>query len=80
MSFDISKSVFNPNELKASIVRRGLSVANVNKILYPSSDGLYKMLRGKMNPTVDFAYKVSKVLDLNANEFNTIFFSNKLPK
>lgn len=68
----------NKNYLKAAMIRKGLTQADVAKQMGLSTQTYNRMVNGRSQFTVGDVRKLISILDLTSNDVKSIFFANLL--
>lgn len=68
----------NVNELKAELVRQGVSLRTLATILGIDRSTLYKKMSGRTQFLQSEIAKIGEILHLDSNKIVAIFFDNKV--
>ncbi len=68
----------NENELRAEIVRKGLTIPKLAELAGMSKKTLYSKIKGFTSFKQGEISKVSEILCLSDNQILSIFFNNKV--
>ena len=72
------KNMFDKNKLRAKIIEKGLTMEQFAKLLGIDSATLYRKMSLKSDFTRNEMILIKENLELTLEEFNSIFFAEKL--
>ena len=64
--------------LKAKCVEKGYTVTEFIKLLGLTNSSYYRIINNEKNVSLITAYKIQKILELDEDSFNNIFFDKKV--